>query len=1491
MITPKVKRKYGYKISEASKIAKSNYYSMKSQNKFEESMENIRSSLARYSGDRLSAPVQLLESITARDIGRFINISSFLSKIGYKFGKSKHSETALTAACKISGEIGYFFVSHLLSLGASADTYSEYGFTPLLLACKHQHKEVVRLLIEKGKSQVDCTDPDGRTPLFYAISQLDIGLVNYLLEKGANPNFRDILGNTPLIHALMVNFKEAVSVLLAFGAFPWIRNYTGFDPVTLAVLESRIDILPVLISSKRYPIEEFNIRKNIPEYHHSAARRLLLGIKYYIREQILLELLEIEISLENVMICSTSDQNGLTILWWACKLHYPKFIFRLLEFYIQARNLPEGHTCNPHKTGNNQIMPIELLITHLYNEEQPFGFSFRRRFMDLMFRGHSTTSSSPNIVLMNIFTLMFMLDPYSNRSFLIQALYSNRSIECLTKILFGIPMFNSSSNSNFQSISQMLIMIKKSELMNRFSNMIKTIVFILINSDYGDQYRIQDREDHEKEQLEQSVLLLTSKIICIVFKRDFLELNIKDLDEFFRKKALNPFIYPLLVIGETKSLEESNSLSISILRGNNLLTILLTNLFNQCIEQTTAKSLFKYKRLCIKAYNGALKLALKQYQPADSNSLFQKGVDLALFTLLQNRPKAFNDILLEIDYCKQSEEAIAFKLLQYVITVFLPKLSYSNKRQFNSQLNMNVLEPQPNSTAHLFKQSVSHPKEESIYDETFPLPFPLHTYSQLDQEDLSPLEFSTRTLMNFTCDVSTPRFVDLLLLSTWDSLDLLSNGVVTEKRLDKTLDLLLRSVVPNSAPAPLPLSLFALQILGFSPALSSFVLRKHQINEETKPFYNFVIKRNAISEAIINHPMFKSRNTVDNKIIAVLVITLLISILVLLTILIVSDSPSSYKKRYLRMNTNKQKTNSLLKSSNSEEGSVFELGQDLLVDNISNTTPDEESKSSQNSVEKEDPDSSHRSEVRDSNYNVSVHCSMVSSGGVDLPQSRRGIETTSKEEKRMRRSRLVSLLNRIWPIFDRIAARYAQLMVELSYFLSSKKRISPTFIIVNNLPIKSKSYLRAILFGLKCTYFGYDAFEDIFFRVRRLLNCKATEIQRKTNDFLIPGMIRLGIFVLSIYWLISCNSIDLWIFSIYLTLFSVISNASISLASVSIQERDRLFHLFVPSSLDLLGSVNMDNDYQGEVFELHPENQVDFSAWSTNQASSNVSPIYDDRIAHILDKYSDSLLTPKAKLLTSQISHSSPPQSCSPPNQNADHAKDPGNRNTEVISEKFWSSRLPSHKYWTLKDVFHEYYSIWMSSKHSSLLQTQNFTQSNSSMIYNADLAASCSSPNITMISQNPFEAINSCMIFSGDYVLLNTTNIGAVPNNHACGNTAVGHRKGANHNSGSQATNSNSSPLCLQNNPKSAEYTPVANSSQSQIQSVHLQNITIERHILSICQAEFIRPNDCRICLYDLLRGGPGVALCPFNLDISQPSWVLLGDNHPEIPHLPVYN
>ncbi|POM83596.1 Ankyrin repeats (3 copies) family protein [Cryptosporidium meleagridis] len=1464
VVSSKTKRKYGYKISETSKVTESEYYSMSSWSKFEESMENSKSILTRYSGDLLSAPVQLLESIIARDIGRFINISSFLSRIGYKFGKSKHSETALTAACKISGEIGYFFVSHLLSLGASVDLYSEYGFTPLLLACKNQHKEVVRLLIEKGKAHLDCTDSDGRTPLFYAISQLDIGLVNYLLEKGANPNFRDILGNTPLIHALMVNFKEAVSVLLSFGAFPWIRNYAGFDPVTLAVLENRIDILPILISSKRYSLEEFDIRKNIPEYHHSAARRLLLGIKYYIREQILLELLEIEISLENVVICSSTDQNGLTILWWASKLHYPKLIFRLLEFYIQARNLPEGHICNPHKTGNNQIMPIELLISRLYSEEKPYGFSFRRRFMDLMFKGTSLKSkNTPNIVLMNIFILLFMVDPYSNRSFLIQALYSDRSIETLTKVMFGIPMYK--PNSNFQSVTQMMILVKKSELMKRFSEMIKANIFTLINSNLAGQ------GNSEEDQLEQSVLLLTSKIISMVFKRD-VKLDAENLEELSRNKKLNPLLYPLLVIGETNSLEESNSLSISILRGNNLLTVFFTNLFNQCIDQTTTNSLSKYRHLCTKAYHGALKLALKQHQPTDSNSIFQKGVDLALFTLLKNRPKAFNDILVELDYCKQSEEAIAVKLLQYVISVFLPKLSYSNKKMFNSKLKMesrkHAPKPQTVMNHRISDLNIKYSNNQfkSIYDESFPLPLPSNAY-ETQVNGISPLEFSTKSLLNYTCDVSTPRFVDLLLFSTWDSMDLLSGGIITENHLSKTMDFLLRSKIPRSAKIPQPLSLFALQNLGFSPSLLKFVLRKHQISEDTKPFYNFVVKRSVISEAIISHPSFKSSRSIDNKIVAIIIITLACAIMILLAVLIVSDTPSSYEKRYIRNNMDRVNTGHSLKSyDDSVEGSVIAHQQLKTTNPLYNSSKDDGSSCSLNSSLEENKSSLKRKKCQDFyvNDNKNVHINVNTSNSCKsekVNSNNRNFyicsDLSDAEQKNVQNPNLIVKRKELFilapfkSILNWILSKYVLFMIRLASFLSTKKQISPTFLLANNLPIKSKSYLRALIFGLKCTIVGYDAFEDIFFKIRKLFNCKATEIDGKTDTFVFFGLIRLIILFISIYWIILCKSIDLLIVSAYLSLLSAISNASLSLATISIRERDRLFHLFVPSNVDLLSLLSPEDEFQDGGFELNnetnSENVKSFSSsLNANQDSSNASPMYNEKIVHILDKYSDSLLTPASRLVHSQMNNS-PLQPNSPMNQYNEMGGIPSQNNIELINEKFWYKKLPSHKYWTLKDVFYEYYSIWMCTKHSGLLQCQSIAQSNN-MIYDIDLISSSNSQNSnTMFSQNPFEAMNSCMALSDEHFLFNVNNGGIPSNSNLCANMGIANKNKSN-NSVSQMTNSNNSPISYQNNVSPGEYSPILSNVPSQIQSFHLQNSRIERHILAICQAEFIRPNDCRV-------------------------------------------
>lgn len=52
-------------------------------------------------------------------------------------------------------------------------------------------------------------------------------LLEYFLEKGADPNIRDFQGNTPLFVANFADNKKVINLLLKYGADPTIRNDKG----------------------------------------------------------------------------------------------------------------------------------------------------------------------------------------------------------------------------------------------------------------------------------------------------------------------------------------------------------------------------------------------------------------------------------------------------------------------------------------------------------------------------------------------------------------------------------------------------------------------------------------------------------------------------------------------------------------------------------------------------------------------------------------------------------------------------------------------------------------------------------------------------------------------------------------------------------------------------------------------------------------------------------------------------------------------------------------------------------------------------------------------------------------------------------------------------------------------------------------------------------------------------------------------------------------
>jgi len=81
----------------------------------------------------------------------------------------------------------------LLSMGAATEKRC-MGYTALIIAVREGHNQVVRTLLNEGKTTIDKAGPKGVTALMYACSLGHHQLVQLLLDNGADPLVMDNLG-------------------------------------------------------------------------------------------------------------------------------------------------------------------------------------------------------------------------------------------------------------------------------------------------------------------------------------------------------------------------------------------------------------------------------------------------------------------------------------------------------------------------------------------------------------------------------------------------------------------------------------------------------------------------------------------------------------------------------------------------------------------------------------------------------------------------------------------------------------------------------------------------------------------------------------------------------------------------------------------------------------------------------------------------------------------------------------------------------------------------------------------------------------------------------------------------------------------------------------------------------------------------------------------------------------------------------------------------
>jgi ankyrin repeat protein len=159
----------------------------------------------------------------------------------------------------------------LLAAGARVNETDANGITPLIMAIVNNRLDVARFLMDNG-ADTQAADWYGRTPLWAAIEtrNMDVdnatfvnsidrepffGLIQTLLERGANPNIRmkevppirrqflrttgslawvDFTGQTPFLTASLAADLSVMRLLLKHGADPKVGTFEGTTPLMAA---------------------------------------------------------------------------------------------------------------------------------------------------------------------------------------------------------------------------------------------------------------------------------------------------------------------------------------------------------------------------------------------------------------------------------------------------------------------------------------------------------------------------------------------------------------------------------------------------------------------------------------------------------------------------------------------------------------------------------------------------------------------------------------------------------------------------------------------------------------------------------------------------------------------------------------------------------------------------------------------------------------------------------------------------------------------------------------------------------------------------------------------------------------------------------------------------------------------------------------------------------------------------------------------------------
>ncbi|XP_065649244.1 transient receptor potential cation channel subfamily A member 1-like [Hydra vulgaris] len=236
-------------------------------------LEYSASIYAKDSNDRTCLSLAAQEnSKEALEILCKLDIQNLLEEI------DKYGMTPLHIAAKQGHEN---IVQTLLSLGACIDAKCHESLTPLHLAAKNGHLKIVQLLLSNVLNIVNDVDDSSNTPLHLAAMEGHVKVVEMLIEVGSAVHTRNTNQMTPLDCASYRGWYQCAQCLLDADSIINPSDKVKIAPLHLASKEGHVDIVKLLLSRNADVTHKDHLGKNCLDYaienNHREAAMAIIG--------------------------------------------------------------------------------------------------------------------------------------------------------------------------------------------------------------------------------------------------------------------------------------------------------------------------------------------------------------------------------------------------------------------------------------------------------------------------------------------------------------------------------------------------------------------------------------------------------------------------------------------------------------------------------------------------------------------------------------------------------------------------------------------------------------------------------------------------------------------------------------------------------------------------------------------------------------------------------------------------------------------------------------------------------------------------------------------------------------------------------------------------------------------------------------------------------------------------------------------------------------